>query len=190
MLRASFVIPVTGRKAVMVQADTVWISAPYTVNNLLRPVIVSVACAAGYFQYSVAGIIFTEGLIFSVFVSVKFGRHISAAAPVFISDAYIFKMPRLFSAVFLSLFCKRGISVIGYVFNPALHFPNSAAGHICRKIRLASEFLAKVKKLMRAEGISFFYSAPAGVYSYRTVFFRTYTVLPMILLGKATAGPA
>jgi len=89
------------------EVDSINIIAVKIFHHDLCPVIVGRAWTACYSVKSVSRIIAAERLIPFINVGVIFGTHIFSAAPVFIADTEVFELPRLGSAVLLSLLCER-----------------------------------------------------------------------------------
>ena len=166
-------------------------SAEACFHHFLRPLIIIRVGTTGNFPDFPASIVIThKGLISAVHISVEFRIHISAAAPVLIADAEEIDGPRFFVAIFRTKVCHRRYTVKCHIFNPLRHLLYGTASHISVDIGLTSDLTAELKKLVGTEAVVLDNAAPVGVNHLLAAFLRTDTVLPVILIRKASARPA
>ena len=119
--------------------------------------------------------------------------HVSAAAPVLVTDAEIRNIKRSHMTVF-GTFCGKGRGTFGHiqVFHEIAHIHRCLCGDVCCDIRLCSDHLTKVHELVCTDriGLNTVVIVVPPVCSLRTLFSRTYAVAPVIGLRKAAARPA
>ena len=77
-----------------------------------------------------------------------------------------------------------------HVLHPFAHLLHRTAAHIAVDISLAPQLAAQFHELMRSEAVVLHHTAPVGVDHLFAGLFGADTVLPVILVRKAAAGPA
>ena len=78
----------------------------------------------------------------------------------------------------------------GHVFDPLGHFLDGAGAHVTADVGLDAQHLAQVQELVGAEGVVLHGAAPVVVHEFLAVLLRADAVHPVVLVGKASAGPA
>ena len=126
----------------------------------------------------------------AVQVSVVLGTHVAAAAPALVAHADVLQLPGFVLAVFPAQVGHGGFPVKGHVFHPLAHFLNGAGTHVAVDVGLAAYLAAELHEFMGAEGVVLHHAAPVGVHHALAVFLGADAVFPVILVGKAAAGPA
>ena len=166
-------------------------SAEACFHHFLRPLIIIRIGTAGNLPDLFVSIVIThKGLVSAVHISVEFRIHISAAAPVLIADTEEIDSPRLFVPIFRAKVCHRRYPVKCHIFNPLRHLLYGTASHISVDIGLTSDLTAELKELVGTKAVILDNAAPVGVDHLLAAFLRTDTVLPVILIRKASARPA
>ena len=130
------------------------------------------------------------GLVTAVFVGIKLRCHIAAAAPVLIAHSKEVHLPGCGMTVFCAKICHGGYSVKGHVLHPFGHFLHGAAAEIAVDIGLAAQLFTQFHIFMGTEAVIFYDAAPVGIDHFFAVFFRTDSVLPVILVRKTASRPA
>ena len=130
------------------------------------------------------------GLISAVKICIIFRGHIAAAAPVFIANAKVVHLPRLFASVFAAQVGHGRYPVKGHVLYPFRHFLHSAAAHVAIDIGLTAKLLTKLHEFMGTKAVVLQDAAPVGVDHFFAAFFGANAVLPVIFVSKASARPA
>ena len=114
---------------------------PNVLHQHASPIIIIVACSAGYAQ-EMRAIVAYVSVVSAEHVAVIFRTHVSSAAPCLVTNAEVLHFPRLFTAVFLAQL-GHGSSVFrGHILHPLGHFLYCAATHVARNIRLTAQHLA------------------------------------------------
>ena len=174
---------------VVVEGDGVHELAGH-LHHAVGPVVVVDVGAAGDLKHPVVPVVAHKGAEPAEQVAVIFRAHIAAAAPVFVADAEVLHLPGLFPAVGFPQLGHRGNPVEGHVLHPLAHFLDSAGTHVAVDIGFAAQLVAELHELMGAEGVVLHHPAPVGVHHPLAAFFGADAVLPVVLVGKAAAGPA
>ena len=130
------------------------------------------------------------GRILTEHVGIIFGKHIAAAAPRFVADAYIVEFKRFFATVFFAERYLGSVVGAGDIVEPLCHITCRAGSQVDRQIRFASKTFAKCEKLVSTKCVVFHCVAPEDVFGGGTVFLRTNTVAPVVSFGKTSAWPA
>ena len=153
------------------------------------PVVVVVRCTASHLEQAVAAVVAGIKGVALVHVGIIIRRHIATAAPALIAHAQVFHLPGFLAAVFGTQLGHR--SILGrHIFHPLGQFLHGAGAHVAADIRLRAQHLTQVQELVRAEGVVFHGASPIIVHQLGAVLTRAYAVHPMVLVGKAAAGPA
>ena len=92
-------------------------------------------------------------------------------------------------AVGLPKLCHRREPVEGHVLNPFRHLLYGSGSEISVDIALAAKLLYQFKIFMSSEAVVFQHAAPVRVDHFLSGLLRADSVLPVILIGKAAAGP-
>ncbi len=186
----AFVIPIACRYGVVVKWETVSLSLNL-IHNLISPMIIVYIRTAGNSVNLIILVIISYICIITLEkAAVIFGVHFTAATPAFVTYAEIFNFPRLLSAVFLSEWRHRRITVKGHIFNPFIHLFNSTWANIAVNISITAKLWAEFKKLMSAERVVLYNTAPVRIYHSFSSWLFADTVFPMIFISKASARPA
>ena len=85
--------------------------------------------------------------------------------------------------------CHGGHAVEGHVLHPLAHFLDGAAAHVAVDVGLAPQLAAELEKLVGTEGVVLHHPSPVGVDHPLAALQGPDTVLPVVLVGEAPAGP-
>ena len=162
-----------------------------SLQHLLRPVvIVRVGAAADFLDGRGLVVMADVGLVPAVEVGVVLRRHVAAAPPVLVAYAEVVHPPGLLPAVPAAKLRHGGHAVEGHVLHPLGHLLHGAAAHIAVDVGLAAQLLAELEELVGAEAVVLHHPAPVGVHHPLAPLLRADAVLPVVLVRKASAGPA
>ena len=170
------------------EGDTVH-SVACLVHQHLCPVPVVVARTTGNLIQIVAVVVAAVGLITTIEVGVVFGKHASAATPTLVTYTEELHLPCLVATVLTTELCHGSVAITGHIFHPLGELLNSAATYVAADVRLATEHLTEIKELVSTEGVVLDGASPVVVLHLWTLFLRTDTVHPVILVGEASARP-
>jgi hypothetical protein len=118
------------------------------------------------------------------------GAHVAAAAPGLVADAPELHAPRLVAPVGLAQPHHRAVAVAGQVLDPLAHLLDGAGADVAADVRLGAEQLAQGHELVGAEVVVLLDVAPVCVDHAGSLVAGADAVLPVVLVGETTAGPA
>ena len=186
--------PVSGRQRIVVKRYAIHTNPTvieYGLQHLVCPVIILCIGTAGDLRDgSRIAVITNVGLISAVQIPVILRSHIASAAPVLVAHTKVVHSPGCFMSVCLSQVCHRRHALKGHVLHPLAHLLYGTAAQIAVDVGLAAHLSAQLHKLVGTEAVVFHDTAPVGVDHLLTGFLRSDAVLPVILIRKASAGPA
>ncbi len=162
--------------------------SPCHAHEYISPVVVIVAGTRCNLIELVAVIVAAICLIAAVEVAVILRTAVAAAAPALVTDTKIFQFPRFLAAILLAQLCHR--SRLGSdILDPFGEFLDRPAADVAAKIRLRAEHLTEIEELMSSKGIILDRTTPVVIDHTRTERGVSDTILPVILIGEATARP-
>src|SRR6185312_13552224 len=136
-----------------------------------------------------SGIVLAELRIPVIKIGIILRRHASATAPALIPHAPKGDIVRLGMTVLPPQISQGALAIEIEILQPVLHLLRSTCPHIPGYIWLATQQLAKLQKLARAETIVFGYHPPRGIHRLLPLFPGTDAVPPVILVGITPARP-
>ena len=159
-------------------------------HEYIGPFVVRSVRAAGDLVQLLVGIVAAVATVATHQIGIVLGAHIAAAAPVLVADTPELHVPRLIASVLAAQVRHRRDAVEVDVLHPLRHFLHGTAANISADVRFAADLLAEVEKFVGAKVVVFRDATPVGIDHGRAFFARANPVLPVIFVGKATAGPA
>ena len=154
------------------------------------PVVVVVAGTRGDAIEVVVALIAQVGVELTVLVRVVLGTHVSTAAPGLVTDTEVLHLPGLAASVGTAQTGHRGVAVASHVLYPLGHLLHGTRTNVTADIRLAAQHLAEVQELVGTERVVLDGAAPVVVTQRGTILLGTDTIHPVVVVGKAAAGPA
>src|SRR5205823_497080 len=118
------------------------------------------------------------------------GAEVPAASPILVAHAPVADVERFRQSVGGTAARERAVALEVAVFDPVAHFARAAAADIAGNVRAGAQVPAEGEKFMRAERIGLDRFAPMNVDGARTVGGRADAVLPVVVIGEASPGPA
>ena len=181
-------IPIIGY-GVVVERQTVRL-AGHLAHYLLRPFEVKSVGTAGYTVNMLPGSIIPHiSVVAAELVRIVIAVHVAAAAPALVANAEVAQLPGLIGTILFSQVRHRRYAVKGHIFDPLVHLPHGAGAYIAVYISVTPQLADELKILVGAKGVVLHHTAPVGVDHLFTILLFADTVRPVVLVGKAAAGP-
>src|SRR5690554_857947 len=183
-----FVTPVAGSNGIVVHRQSIHVAMCVFHYHIGPAYIKAIGTTANTLKLTLPILTRVQGVLTQE-VRIILGRHIATTAPTLITYTQKLNVPGGFTTILSTPVGHRYIVVRNHIFNPFHHFLYGTTAHVGRNVGICTNHFTKIQEFMCTKTVVLNGTSPENILNLRPFRNGTYTIFPMIGVGKAAARP-